>query len=133
MKRPNFRNICNTVYLYAHKSKSVLFNMTYWLSDWRHPVWMLRVCSTLQYKIRTSTLFPLQRHTKIRTFALLLSHRYTSMQHKSHHSGPYLSTNHKKYLQRVVLGLVGRYGEGWNFFCTIVRHYNENNADVLDL
>ena len=100
-----------------HKSKSVLFNVTYWLSDWWHPVWILRVCSTLQYKIMTSTLFPSYRHTSIRW--------------KYQHSVNYLSTNHNKSLQRVVLLLVGRYGEGWNFCCVIVRHYNENNADVL--
>jgi hypothetical protein len=114
------RLMCTVEYLvlmYMHKSKSVLFNVTYWLSDWRHPVWMLRVCSTLQYKIMTSTLFPSYRHTSIRW--------------KYQHSLNYLSTNHNKSLQRVVLLLVGRYGEGWNLRCVIVRHYNENNADVL--
>ena len=88
-------------YTLMHKSKSVLFNVTYWLSYRRHPVWMLRVCSTSQYKISTSTLFP--------------SHRHTSMRWKSQHIVPYFSTNHKKSLVRVVLWLIGRYGEGWNF------------------
>ena len=78
-------NVHCSLLTYMNKSKSVLFYMTYWLSDWRHPVWMLRVCSTLQYKIRTSTVFP--------------SHRHTSVRWKSQPSVPYLLTSHRTALQ----------------------------------